>query len=291
MEHGSEEGIFQVMENRIVQGKVRRLVKDSNRWVMVKRVFFGALFFAAIANGPLFLGKSIFSENCLYAVELNPSKLLPEQTVVYVRIPNVQDFARDLKKLSSAEVFQDPAVAAILGQSFGEFESLYDANTEGIIGTPISSILNLPQGELVFAIVATERGGLASVFFLDIANDSTINTLVDSGKSYLKQVGSEVEVEPEGDYEIQFAPKFGENGLAFVLRDETLCVTTDIDMMHEILIRWEGIKIKGHRSLSENRKFNSVMNQCRTTGHETPAMLAYYDPVEYILKSYHQRRM
>ena len=82
-------------------------------------------------------------------------ELLPDETLVYVRIPDIQDFAAKWQETGVGQMLRDeevhPFAETMYDFAAEEFEQLRDQ-----IGLSLDEVMELPQGELCFALVETK---------------------------------------------------------------------------------------------------------------------------------------
>lgn len=209
-------------------------------------------------------------------------ELLPDQTLVYVRIPSIPNLIDRFQQTSGGRMFDDPQVRPLIEGLYGsaseEFQPL-----EEYVGLSLDELMQLPQGEVCFAMVAPEDGPLSVVFFVDVGDGiENARVLLDHGEQFARGQGASEESEGVGDTDLKILSG-GEDDetVAYFVRDETICLTNNPDVARNILARWDGTS-EEKRLFVDNRKFITIMNRCKTVDDETPQLLFYVDPIELV---------
>lgn len=248
---------------RILVLKMKRLCQNLVAIIVINSIIFGA-------------------NSLVFAERPTVSKLLPEETLVYVRIPSVPVYVEKFSKSGMGKMVENPDLSSFIDQLYGEANIAFGP-VEEQLGLSLNDLLSLPQGEICAALVAPESGPMALVVFIDVGDQvDSFDTLLANGGSFLQERGAKESTEAEGETNIRyFQGNQEDQRIAVFERDETVCVTTNIDVAHEILLRWDGIDIPGTRPLTENRKFNTIMRRC-AMGTGAPEIILYVDPMEIV---------
>lgn len=246
------------------------LVGGAASWVMTTLPMLAVLIF----------GSAVFAQD----VPERPATedLLPETTVAFLQIDNVQE---TLPKLMGSEILQDENVAPLVERMFKEAETVYQEATEDKVDITIEQIKNLPSGEICIAVIAPRRQDLEYLVAVEIDPESESAELVGNSTTKWaealadKGLTETIEANESGldiyTYDIPDAPR---QAHAFV-RDGWFVSCTSKDELSGVLARWEGLEVDKVRALSENRKFITIMNRCRATDDIQPEIRFFLDPI------------
>lgn len=208
--------------------------------------------------------------------------LLPETTVAYVQIDNVQE---TLPKLMSSEIMDDENIAPFIERMYQEAEAAYEESAQENVGMTLQQIRDLPSGEVTLAVIAPRRKDLEYLVAVEIDPDSEAAEVALGATEGWKEQFSEqgldetVEATESGveiySYTIPDAPRPAH---AFV-RDGWFVSCTSREELVAVLARWEGLEVEKVRPLSENRKFVTISNRCRGTADIQPEIRLFFDPI------------
>jgi len=228
----------------------------------------------------LIFGSALFAQD----VPERPATedLLPETTVAFIQIDNVQE---TLPKLMGSEILQDQNVAPLIERMYKEAETVYTEATADKVDISIEQIKSLPSGEICIAVIAPRRQDLEYLVAVEIDPESESAELVANSKDKWAEALSgdglteTVEANDAGvdiyTYDIPNAPR---QAHAF-MRDGWFVSCTSKDELSAVLARWEGLEVDKVRALSENRKFITIMNRCRATDDIQPEVRFFLDPI------------
>jgi len=102
-------------------------------------------------------------------------ELLPQETVAYVQIPNIQRLKENFAETGFGQMLADDRVAPLVEQVYEELSYLYTDYVEETVGVKLDELLTLPAGEICFAVVAPRRDTPNFVMLLAIQEDREIN--------------------------------------------------------------------------------------------------------------------
>ena len=206
--------------------------------------------------------------------------LLPETTVLYVQIENVRDMLEKMTDSNIGRLMADEQISPMISDAYQDGLDLY-ANVEDAVGLSLEEIQSLPSGELCFALVAPKRQDPAPVFLVDMDPE---NEAVAKAYERFKEFAEEeagMLIEEEETEEIVFERVDAQDGPIFMFRrNGTLVGSSNEQVLKDIWERWNDRPVEKIRSLSENRKFVTIMNRCRGTKETPPEMRAFVDPIE-----------
>ena len=239
-----------------------------------------------LAAAALFAVTVLMSGSTVFAQDAPPrpstADLLPETTVVYVQIDDVQE---TLPKLMGAEIMEDENIAPFIERMYQEAEAAYTESAQDKVGMTLQQIRDLPSGEMTLAVIAPRRKDLEFLVAMEIDPESEAAKVAlgasDTWKTQLSEQGLTESVEADDTgveiytYNIPDAPRPAH---AFV-RDGWFVSCTSRDELVAILARWEGLEVDKVRPLSKNRKFVTIMNRCRDTEDIQPEIRFFVDPI------------
>ena len=208
--------------------------------------------------------------------------LLPETTVAFLQIDNVQE---TLPKLMGAQMLEDENIGPFVQRMYEEAEAVYNEATEGKVGMTLEQMKDLPAGEVCVAVIAPRRQDLEYLVAVDIDPESdAVETAVQARTELAKMLDEKglaetVEATDSGleiySYDL---PDTERKAHAFV-RDGWFVSSTSRDELGGVLARWEGQEVENVRPLSQNRKFITIMNRCRAQDDVRPEVRFFLDPI------------
>ena len=236
--------------------------------------------------------------------------LLPEETLVYVRVADSRDLAARFQETAIGRMLQDEELKPLLKHLYG---SAVDAFTEieEQVGLSLPALLEIPQGEACLAIVASENGPPAVILLLEVGDKlRSANVLLDRGKEALLAQGATVTTETVGDTSLAIYEMQGRRQRRVVQceREGVVILASDVDATKSLLSRWDakqqaddkntddkntddndadGKDADDPRSddekpkaLVDNSKFMTIMSSCRRSDEEKPQLTWFVDPIE-----------
>ena len=209
-------------------------------------------------------------------------KILPEGTLAYVRISDVQDLVAKFKETATGRMFQDQNIAPLVTQLYGSVEEQWK-QIEDQVGLPLGELLKIPQGEVCFAVVPQGDGPPAILLLVDVKDKIiSVNKLLEKGEALLTENGGTKTSEVIEDVKVNIYTGPGGQSAVQFDKDGTVVITTSKDLVKPLLLAWTGnSEVK---SLADNVKFNSIMSRCGGSKDERPQVTFYADPVEIARK-------
>jgi hypothetical protein len=230
-------------------------------------------------------------------------KLLPERTVVMVRI---RDFPASREKFGATalgRIASDPQVAPLLGKFYEQAQEAY-GRVEERVGVPLNRLLELPQGEAWFAVVPPQQNGrIGLALLLDVGDQlPTATQLLTRGEELLRESGgSKVEETiantkvnifvPAGTTPPQRETKrdedsgrettqlvVGNGSIVQFERDGVIVLANTAALAEEIVTAWDG---NAPATLAQNDKFSAIMSRCQSS-KDPPEFEWFVDPIELV---------
>ena len=234
-------------------------------------------------------------------------RLLPQNTYLYVTVPNVGELKSGFEKSHIGQMLKDPKLQDFLGDLHKKFAEIGD-EFEKSVGLKLQDVLAIPDGEISLAVLLpTDAKKLAVAAILDFgkSSGSTVNTLLDKASAGLVKEGFKKSTHDcEGSQMVVFLrvkdkekdkekdkgdekkdsssdasdePDFGSQ-FAYVLKNETLILSTSTVALHDILKRWDG---KHSETLADVPGYKAIVKSSKE-GHASPVLLGYADPVALV---------
>lgn len=211
-------------------------------------------------------------------------RLLPEQTLFYLRVANMPELREKFQETATGRMAQDEKLKPLLGQLWQSAVEAFQ-RVEDQVGAPLHELLAIPQGEICVALVGPREGIPQLIAWLDCGDRIvTMQKLLDRGEQVLASRGVIRSRETFGDVElvIHEPPNQQQRKLTHFIKDNTLVVSSDVDLSKQLLAMWTGEQEPDTMTLADNRKFTSIMSRSMGTKGEEPQVTWYFDPIETV---------
>ena len=204
-------------------------------------------------------------------------ELLPDSTVVYLRVENVPELVTKFRETAMGRILSDEQVQPFVGDLYGSAIEAFQ-QVQDRIGVGLQELLAIPQGELCIAVVAPDEGRPDVVVLADVGDKLTAaKKLLESGEAALTEQGAQRSTEKVGEIDLTvFELANGNRRLAYFEREATIVLSTSPDLAKQILAVWDGEKIE---TLASDRRFTAIMNRSKGTKDERPQLTWYADPI------------
>lgn len=209
------------------------------------------------------------------------ARLLPENTVLYVRFPVTAETVAKFKETAIGRITQDPAMQPFVSQLYGSAIEAFK-RAEDQIGASLDDLLSIPQGEMCLAIVTPEESRPTIVFLVDVGPRlPMVEKLLNRIAQGIENDGSTRSAETLGDTKLTIFDRPGDETqqAVFAVRDNVVLVTSDLEVTKGMLNAWSGKRAEGVRSLADNPNFAAVMRRCAGTEDQPPQVEFFIDPV------------
>ena len=226
----------------------------------------------------------------LQAERPSASRLLPEDTLLYIRMNDVQETIKKFNETSIGKMSEDEAIKPLIKHVYGSFAELY-SEIEGEVGASLGELLKLPQREVCLALVARKVGPPVVVLIVDVkGQELTARKLIDRGEEFAAQEGSIRTTEVVGDTKVITLqnPDNESEQIIYFEKDAAFVFCTHPDISSRILEVWSGDVESDPENeedpgfLAENQKFTTIMKRCLGTKEERPQFTWYADPIELV---------
>ncbi len=169
-------------------------------------------------------------------------KLFPEESVVFVRVPNAQELGERIQQTSTGRMLQDPQLRPFVESLYGKASELYAKDVESKLGISWDDLKKLPKGEVAFAVVARPEKRPALLLMIDQGDEASVaDKLLDKALDLAQQKGADFSKEKIGDVEVTIVrDKDRENRMFGVFeRENTIVVATDPNVIRNVLWHWD----------------------------------------------------
>lgn len=210
------------------------------------------------------------------------NRILPEETVLYLRIRSVPDFLELMEDSSMGQLLGDERVAPLITDIYGNLKEEYDNRVREELGDiELEQFKDLFAGELCFAMVAKRRKNMEGILICDVNPESeTADKLLSVVKEKVEEEGEEIETDTEAEIEIQILPTDGDRPLHYFRIENTVYLSTNRDLVAEMIANLNGEPLEKTRPFIENRKYRTIMGHCKVDKDHPPTLTFFVDPIE-----------
>ncbi|RCS54337.1 hypothetical protein DTL42_04110 [Bremerella cremea] len=210
------------------------------------------------------------------AAEPNAAQIMSDQTVVFLRIADTQDYVKKLDQTAIGRAASDPQMQPFVN---GIWQTLKQsvADAEERSGISLEELLSIPQGELAIGVVAMQEGNPGVVILCELGEDTRVTEKVlDLLETVATNDGATIERNKFKNSEITLIR--GKNGpLAVCIHEHTLLASNRIEALEDMLDHWDG---KREDSLAADDRFRTIVSSSRGTKDEPAQMIWYLNPME-----------
>lgn len=214
---------------------------------------------------------------------VSAAQRLPEDSLFYFSIPDVEVMEEKWAETSMAEMIRDPAFAG-MREDLIKLVEKYSKKFEDETSLGLSNVLSIPSGEFCIAFVKSSEGkfgGLASLEYgesgevLEKILEKTADALDKEGAqrsirsvSGTKMVIFSFEAEDADDepVKVPLAKQF-----SYFLKDKTFVASNDDKILEAVLANWDG---QDQRSLAAKKEYQYIQSKC--TDPQSPAVAKWY---------------
>jgi hypothetical protein len=223
------------------------------------------------------------------AAEVLPSaQLLPADTLGYLTIHDVPRFKEAWGETQYGRLMADPAMQPFLEDIKVHFNEML-AGLEQEVGLSAAELYELPQGQVTLALTPSETSGIALVALMALGEDqANAERLLARGAEALEQQGGRRQEEdfqgttlviyemPEPDPAAdQPAVPAAPSKLCYFMKDQTLVLGSDVDVLKGIVARWAG---DAGETFATNVSFTGIAERTASE-NRTPPLQWFMDPV------------
>ena len=197
-------------------------------------------------------------------------RLLPPGVLLHVRISDISDMKERLPKTGFGKMYQDDSMSKVRDKIEEGFnKASEEAGKE--LGFPLSDLLDLPAGEVSFALLQPAGRDLAGVVLMDIGDkQETLDLALAKLDEALTKNGAEKRSETVDEVEVTIyeIPKQGsdsadgpKNTFCYFAEDGMFVGGSDLSVLQDILGRWDG---ESDDVLAEEPVYSYIRTKCAT---------------------------
>lgn len=239
------------------------------------------------------------------AAEERPAapRLLPEKTLAYVRIADVDELRTGVQQSGLGRMLNDEQMRPLVGDLYEVLADLFEQISDRV-GVSLDELLSIPQGEVALAIVPLDppqseedagprddspdairrriearrnRSPIGFAALLETGDKTGLfMRIVDRMEEQLEAGNYQRSTHTVGATEVVTFTRENRLPLAYAERNGTVVIGVGPAVVDDLLARWsEG----GNRAtLAQNVDFGNVMSHCVGAEESRPQMTFYADP-------------
>ncbi|MBC8870247.1 MAG: hypothetical protein H8E44_12560 [Planctomycetes bacterium] len=236
----------------------------------------GGLFVVPLAVAAMIVlvgGRAGFAENS------RAPRLLPENTVAYLRIDDVQELVEQFGETALGRMLRDPQVKPFVGHLYGSAAEEF-RGIEKDLGLSLDQLAEIPQGEVCLAVVPTKQGNPAMVAMVEVGQKlSMARKVVGYLQAQMEERGDRKTTETWQGAELTVlhgaaSPK---DHVVFFEREQTIVATSDLELAKQIVSSWGAAKTP---NLSGSSSFAAISEQLSKANDEDPQLTYFVDPIK-----------
>ena len=238
-------------------------------------------------------------------------RLLPQDTLAYVRLDSADDLRKDLGTSSIGKMLNDPKMKPVASDIYGTFRELFEQISDEV-GVSLDDLISIPSGQVSAALIPglepaandftqgrddaddesdeaiqrrlrrkrRDQNSFASVFIIDAGdNVDKLQAIVDRMEERITaEEGYVVRTKRvhKTDLVRWLPPRTGRPEIEYFERDGTIVLGIGHRTAEDALDRWEGEA--EDPTLADSANFTSVMARCVGAESTRPQMTFYIDP-------------
>lgn len=210
-------------------------------------------------------------------------KLLPYNTVVYLRVDDFPALGDDFLKTSFGKIRNDASVSPLVDRLYNEFINAFP-QVEDELGVSVEELMELPTGEVAISLAVTDTGRPMFAFIADVGEnvDTAITLLERAEFEHINNAG-DLSEELIGETEVTlFANPGDDDDVYSFIKEETVVLCSSELMATHLISVWEGTATEADRTLADNRKFTDIMRNSVGAEDFQPQISFYADPLTLV---------
>lgn len=209
-------------------------------------------------------------------------RLLPQTTLLYIRVNNVVELIDRFQETSIGQIAQDAKIRPLIEQLYGDALKAF-SSVEEEVGLSLEQLLKLPQGEACLALVSSETGQPMLTLLLDVGEQMPeAEKLLAKMEDAIVGEGGSKTTETVGITEVTTYRSPGEDPFSVFMREGTVVVCTNTILSKQLLGVWDDTAPSNFKSLAENRKFTAIMRRSAGAEGARPQISYYADPLAMV---------
>ena len=210
-------------------------------------------------------------------------KLLPYNTVVYLRVDDFPALGDDFLKTSFGKIRNDASVSPLVDRLYNEFINAFP-QVEDELGVSVEELMELPTGEVALSLAVTDTGRPMFAFIADVGEnvDTAITLLERAEFEHINNAG-DLSEELIGETEVTLFANPGDDDdvYSFIKEEPVVLCSSELMATHLISV-WEGTATEADRTLADNRKFTDIMRNSVGAEDFQPQISFYADPLTLV---------
>ena len=237
-------------------------------------------------------------------------RLLPQDTMAYIRLDNAEDLRDDLQDSSVGKMLNDPKLKPFADELYSTARDLFDQISDRV-GVTLDELLSIPHGQVAIGIhpakpIAEEDQGRVEVnndesdeerqqrktdlwrreqfsfggtLIVDAGkNIDRLMSIVDKLEEALIQSGRRRRVkEVDGTDVVRLLPsRAGRLPVEYFEKDGTLVIGMGHSVAQDVLAHWAGESEE--KTLADNADFGTIISRCVGAEDTRPQITFYVDP-------------
>lgn len=210
------------------------------------------------------------------------NRILPEETILYFRVRSIPDLVELARQNGVDSMMEDDRLSSLFGDLYTEIQAEYDDQLKAELDdVELDQFQDLFAGEMCIALVAKRRQNMEGIMILDVKPETeTADKLLGVMERRAEEEGQTVEMDTEAEIEISIL-RTGDDRDLFYFRDQdTMYFATNRDLCAEMIANLQGKPLEKTRPFFENRKYRTIMGQCRVDKDNPPLATFFIDPIE-----------
>lgn len=235
-------------------------------------------------------------------------ELFPKGTLAYVRVRDAQQLAENFQQTALGKMSREDKIRPLIADLYGSAAEAF-TQVEDEVGVSLDEILAIPQGEMVFGLVAPRTGRPVLVVLIDVGDQlPAAEKLIETGEQALADEGVARSRETYRDTKLVIhTPPGDRDPLVHFIKENTIVITSNLDVSKTMLDVWNGEAPPAARGadrdsgdgsadsddsadrdesagpafepLVKNERFVAIMRRCRGTKEDPAQMTFYVDPI------------
>lgn len=265
---------------------------------MFRKHFSPFLVAAAIATG-------LSVSTCGAADRPSAPRLLPEETLAYVRVEDVNELKDSFGETALGRMLADEQLKPLAGDIYLVLDQLFEEASQ-FLGVSLEQLLDIPQGEVAFAVVPLEapepeakegpkdsspeairarinarrsRSPLGVIGIIDTAeNVGNMRSIIQRVEDQALNGNIKRTVSTVSGTDVVTYQRSGSDSLPLSIaeRDGVFILGLGFDLTADVLRRWDGEDKSS--TLAQSTNFGNVMSHCVGAEETRPQITFYVDP-------------
>ena len=213
--------------------------------------------------------------------------LLPEDTLVFVSVLDVPDTKARFSRTTIAGILNDSSLQPVVSDILAGIDK-QTAPLRESVGLTTDDLLNLPQGELTFALIPREKGPPAPVVLIDTGDHvDDAKLLIQAIVERIEEAGNKLSEKKVRETPITVFDSVGraQEDVAFFKRENTLVWSNDLGVLEKVLTLWDSEETA---TLAMRSDFSTIMQRSRRHNPK-PQVMWYVNPMAIFEESSRDR--